>query len=224
MTRRQQDTRPTHRPQVSVLPYASPTEEVWPWLCQHILYRCEEGRHCHRSLLQAQVFTPSHEPKANPPGRPQAGQEPTRQGTRDPGRVLVGGREGKLPTVLVGYTGFPVIAGFAFSSLQLSRPVRLPVVSPGPRCWCYGCFSPTTHAEFETRTSSPDARVIHFKARRNRCALCGGEVRGWELGDSLPFLYLQSAEDLMTDWSMFSMTCEKQFVPKDEKFLYCSEG
>lgn len=35
---------------------------------------------------------------------------------------------------------------------------------------------------------------------------------------------LRSAVDLRADWSMFSMTCEKQFVPQDEKFLYCSES
>lgn len=36
--------------------------------------------------------------------------------------------------------------------------------------------------------------------------------------------HLRSAVDLMADWAMFSMTCEKQFVPQDEKFLYCSES
>lgn len=35
---------------------------------------------------------------------------------------------------------------------------------------------------------------------------------------------LRSTVDFMADWSMSSMTCEKQFVPQDEKFLYCSES
>lgn len=143
VTRRQQDTRPTPIAlQVSVLPHASPTEEVRPWLCQHILYRCEEGRHSHRSVFQTQVFTSSNESKVNSPGRPQAGPKSTRQGTRDPGRVLVGGREGKFPAVLVGYTKFPRDCWICLFLVAAVAPRPTSRRLSRPRCWCYGCFSP----------------------------------------------------------------------------------
>lgn len=80
---------PTSSVLITVLLHAPPPEEVWPWLCQHLLHRCEEGRHCYRSLYQTQVLPPSNDPEDNSPSFPQAGQEYTGKRTRDGRRVLV---------------------------------------------------------------------------------------------------------------------------------------
>lgn len=57
----------------------------------------------------------------------------------------------------------------------------------------------------------------------------GDEVKGahtWQVPEGVVPAYaptLQNLEALKADWFHHSMICEKQFVPSDDQFLYCSE-
>lgn len=184
------------------LPHAPPPEEVWPRVYKHIYHRREESRHSLRPFYQAQVYTTRNDAEDD---TPQVGQEPPGEGARHGRRVLAvrRAREGEFPAVLVSSTWFtppshlpPLLRRAIVSSLLL-----IPALYPLAKSW------------------------LRSRSFQRECNFWG-KWRSRKPGSGVLWLppHLRSAVDLRADWPMFSMTCEKQFVPQDEKFLYCSES
>ena len=150
----------------------------------------------------------------------------------------MGGREGELPAVLVGYeppASFIVFPSLAPTSLGIECALRSSVLlSPMPSTRVsfflvqYFLLFFSVASPIGLLASSPDRSVTW--SNNTHQSWCYSRSLQWEAIcltlseiDCSCICNVPQKRSPLTGY-VSSMTCEKQFVPQDDKFLYCSEA